>query len=119
MASSSPAKHPDSLLPPSPLPTRRTRTLSTSERARQGATVHGICQSFDRNKGHGFIKPDGEDALLFVHISDIDTPYVLLEGDRVSFKKCAVPPKCEQMQAVHVLISEEDISLKARETWQS
>ncbi|XP_078611695.1 cold shock domain-containing protein C2-like isoform X2 [Branchiostoma floridae x Branchiostoma japonicum] len=88
---SSPGK--DGFLLPSPLPTRRTRTRSTSLRASAGPMKRGIVKNFCRQKGHGFIKPhDGSDD-IFVHISDIDGEYVLKDGDEVTYKECPIPPK--------------------------
>jgi len=95
----------DHFLVPSPIPTRRTRTYSQSERARAGPTVHGRIKSFCREKGHGFIVPlESHGDPIFVHISDVDGELVPREGDEVTYKLCAMPPKYEKFCAVHVII---------------
>jgi cold shock CspA family protein len=40
----------------------------------------GTIQTFCRNKGHGFIKPDNEEELLFLHVIDIEGEWVPKEG---------------------------------------
>lgn len=103
---------------PSPIPTRRTRTYSQSEKAKQGPVFKGTVKSFCRQKGHGFIIPEGEAAPVFVHISDIEGEFVPLEGDEVTYNLCKIPPKMEKEQAVHVKIDK----LKPGEThyrWDS
>lgn len=90
---------------PSPVPTRRTRTYSQSERARAGPVYHGRMKSFCRHQGHGFIIPNEGNEPIFVHISDIEGDIVPVEGDEVSFKRCPVPPKFEKFCAVHVMIT--------------
>uniref|UniRef100_A0A8C4QA55 Cold shock domain containing C2, RNA binding a n=1 Tax=Eptatretus burgeri TaxID=7764 RepID=A0A8C4QA55_EPTBU len=89
---------------PSPLPTRRTRTYSETARATAGPTFHGICKSFCRSKGHGFIRPAEGTEDIFVHISDIEGEYVPTEGDDVTYKLCSIPPKHKKVQAVEVNI---------------
>lgn len=56
--------------PPSPLPTKRTRTYSATVRAHSGPVFKGVCKNFSRSQGHGFLRPShgGED--IFVHISE-------------------------------------------------
>ncbi|XP_033757137.1 calcium-regulated heat-stable protein 1-like [Pecten maximus] len=111
-------------LVPSPIPTRRTRTLSQSDSAKKSEVYSGIVKAFCRQKGHGFIQELQEDDVhpnqepLFVHISDIDGEYVPKEGDHVSFKKILIPPKKEKYHAVHVVIThlEEGVS---HEKWDS
>ncbi|CAG5129932.1 unnamed protein product [Candidula unifasciata] len=91
---------------PSPIPTRRTRTKSMSERAAEGPTHKGTVKFFCRQRGHGFIHPDdghGED--IFVHISDVEGEWVPKEGDQVTYKTVLIPPKNEKLQAVHVVIT--------------
>lgn len=90
---------------PSPVPTRRSRTYSQSERARAGPLYHGRIKSFCREKGHGFIIPSEGCDPIFVHISDIEGDIVPVEGDEVSFKRCPVPPKFEKFCAVHVTLT--------------
>ncbi|XP_019615088.1 PREDICTED: calcium-regulated heat-stable protein 1-like [Branchiostoma belcheri] len=95
----------DGFLLPSPLPTRRTRTRSTSLRASAGPVKYGIVKDFCRQKGHGFIKPDDGSDDIFVHISDIDGEYVLKDGDQVTYKECPIPPKNIKVQAIEVTIT--------------
>ncbi|CAH1794776.1 unnamed protein product [Owenia fusiformis] len=90
---------------PSPVPCRRSRTYSASERAAAGPLHKGIMKEFCRHKGHGFIIPDGGGPLMFCHISDIDGDYVPKAGDEVCYKRCPIPPKNERFSAVHVIIS--------------
>lgn len=91
---------------PSPILTRRMRTFSASSRATEGPVHHGECKFFSRSKGHGFIQPtDGcSKELIFMHISDIESEYVPLPGDSLSFKLSRIPPKNEKFQAVEVHI---------------
>ncbi|XP_071106134.1 calcium-regulated heat-stable protein 1-like [Haliotis cracherodii] len=99
------ASHGHRFLIPSPIPTRRSRTFSASERAEKGPLFHGTVKNFCRQIGHGFIQPqDGSDT-LFVHISDIDGEYVPKEGDEVTYKTVLIPPRNEKIQAVHVKIT--------------
>ncbi|EDV27373.1 Cold shock domain-containing protein C2 [Trichoplax sp. H2] len=93
---------------PSPVPTRRLRSESTHERAVAGECRIGVCHDFHRDKGHGFIKPEDSNDLIFVHISDINGEYVLKAGDAVKFKTCPLPPKCDKLQAVDVTIVDAD-----------
>lgn len=93
---------------PSPLITRRTRTLSTSERGMRNPDQSGTIISFCRTKGHGFIKPDkpagtGGDH-IFCHVSDVEGEFIPLKEDRVTFRVCAIPPKMDRFQAIHVRI---------------
>jgi len=93
-------------LVPSPLLTRRTRTFSASRRASEGPIHHGTCKHFSRSKGHGFILPDGgSEELIFMHVSDIDSEYVPLPGDGLSYRLAPIPPKNEKFQAVDVRIT--------------
>lgn len=90
---------------PSPIITRRTRTYSASERAATNPTETGKVKYFCRNKGHGFVTPNNGGEDLFLHISDIEGEYVPSPGDEVFYKLCAIPPKNERFQAVHVKIA--------------
>ncbi|XP_061764945.1 cold shock domain-containing protein C2a [Nerophis ophidion] len=101
---------------PSPLPTKRTRTYSATVRAKSGPVFKGVCKKFSRSQGHGFIRPShgGED--IFVHVSDIEGEYVPVEGDEVTYKVCAVPPKNQKIQAVEVVITHLNPGTK-HETW--
>jgi len=90
---------------PSPLPTRRNRTSSLSEKAKAGPVLHGRIKSFCREKGHGFIVPDDGLETIFVHVSDIEGELVPLSGDEVSYKLCPLPPKFEKFSATHVVIT--------------
>ncbi|XP_007891953.1 calcium-regulated heat-stable protein 1 [Callorhinchus milii] len=101
---------------PSPLPTRRTRTISAAARAAEGPTYKGICKCFSRSKGHGFLTPANGDPDIFVHISDIEGEYVPMEGDEVSYKVCNIPPKNQKLQAVEVVITHLAPGSK-HETW--
>ncbi|XP_013383373.1 cold shock domain-containing protein CG9705-like [Lingula anatina] len=100
----SPVQHGHFLIP-SPIITRRMRTNSVSERAKQGPVLKGKVKSFCRTKGHGFIIPAAGGEPLFVHISDIEEEYVPKEGDEVTYQVVHVPPKNEKFQAVHVHIT--------------
>ena len=110
MAYVTPTQSPSSehrFLVPSPMVTRRTRTYSASRRATEGPLHHGECKFFSRSKGHGFIQPtDGSsNEPIFMHISDIESEYVPLPGDMLSYKLTRVPPKNEKFQAVEVRIT--------------
>ncbi|XP_039966359.1 cold shock domain-containing protein CG9705 [Bactrocera neohumeralis] len=89
---------------PSPIITKRTRTASTSARALENPIETGIVKAFSRSKGHGFISPKSGGEELFCHVSDIDGEYVPQPGDEVRYRLCAIPPKFEKHQAVHVQI---------------
>ncbi|XP_032228006.1 calcium-regulated heat-stable protein 1 [Nematostella vectensis] len=95
-------------LVPSPVITRRTRTTSQSRLASEAPLESGVCKYFCRDKGHGFITPNNPDlgGDIFVHISDIESEFVLKEGDRVTFRTIAIPPKEQAKQAVEVNIIE-------------
>lgn len=85
--------------------TKRNRSNSTYERAKDNPIEKGVIKYFSRSKGHGFVtnpQRPGED--LFVHISDIEGELVPKEGDEVSYKLCPIPPKLEKYQAIHVRI---------------
>ncbi|XP_077413875.1 calcium-regulated heat-stable protein 1 [Vanacampus margaritifer] len=101
---------------PSPMPTRRNRTCSATARASEGPVFSGVCKWFSRSKGHGFIIPADGGSDIFVHISDIEGEYVPVEGDEVSYKVCAIPPKFEKVQAVEVTITHLKPGTK-HETW--
>ncbi|XP_061182599.1 calcium-regulated heat stable protein 1-like [Saccostrea echinata] len=92
-------------LVPSPVPTRRNRTFSQSERAKVGPVYRGKVKEFCRQKGHGFIIPEDGKHPIFVHISDIEGEYVPKPGDEVTYKDILIPPKMEKKQAVHVKIT--------------
>jgi len=96
----SPKKH--NFLCPSPIPCRRTRTTSVSLLAADSPLQQGTVEHFCREKGHGFIKPDGEEKPIFLHISDIEDEYVVQNGDRVQFHTIPMPPKRVEQQAVEV-----------------
>ncbi|XP_076075045.1 calcium-regulated heat-stable protein 1-like isoform X1 [Mytilus galloprovincialis] len=103
---------------PSPIPTRRNRTYSQSEKAKEGPTLKGKVEEFCRQKGHGFIIPEDGSGHIFVHISDIDGEYVPKAGDDVTYKRIKIPPKFEKMQAVHVQITHLAPGV-SHETWSS
>jgi len=102
---------------PSPIVTKRTRTPSTCEKILRNETHHGVIKSFCREKGHGFITPDGGGEDLFVHVSDIEEEYVPLPDDRVKYQLCPIPPKFEKYQAVHVHIV--DLKPMVHKRWES
>jgi len=102
---------------PSPIITKRTRTISTNELAMEHPIMTGTVKYFCRVKGHGFIKPCDGGENIFVHVSDIDGEYVPRVGDEVSFRLAPVPPKCEKMQAVHVQIT--NFTPEVHMRWQS
>ncbi|XP_076459645.1 calcium-regulated heat-stable protein 1-like [Babylonia areolata] len=105
-------------LVPSPVPTRRNRTYSQSERALKAPLLKGIIKSFCRQKGHGFITHEDSTEPLFVHISDVDGEYVPLEGDEVTFRTISIPPRNEKKQACHVVITHLKPGVK-HERWDS
>ena len=82
---------------------RRSRTASVTE-AIQEDVLHGEVTYFCKSKGHGFIKDEHDDQEHFVHVSDIESDFVPMQGDKVSYKLCPIPPKFEKCQAVHVQI---------------
>ena len=45
----------------------------------------GVCQWFDPERKHGFIKPDGASADLFVHQMDLRAGTEITQGDAVEF----------------------------------
>merc|ERR1712130_965879 len=91
---------------------RRARTASVCERIKEG-TQTGVVTYFCKSRGHGFIQPSdyqpergesersrgGSSAEHFVHVSDVESDFVPLKGDQVSFRLCPVPPKFERCQA--------------------
>ncbi|XP_045213384.1 calcium-regulated heat-stable protein 1-like [Mercenaria mercenaria] len=105
-------------LVPSPVPTRRNRTYSQTERAKDAEICYGKVQEFCRNKGHGFIIEDNTNDKIFVHISDIDGEYVPREGDDVTFRKLPLPFNKTKTQAVHVAITHLAPGV-SHETWSS
>ncbi|KAH3863585.1 calcium-regulated heat-stable protein 1-like [Dreissena polymorpha] len=103
---------------PSPVPTRRNRTYSASERAMNSESYTGKVKSFCRNKGHGFIVNSETHEQIFVHISDIEGEYVPKEGDDVTYKLCPLPFNTAKKQAVHVKITHLAPGV-SHETWSS
>ena len=93
-------------LVPSPVVTRRMRTVSASHRATEGPVNTGVCTFFSRSQGHGFIRPndDKPDGQIFMHVSDISSDYIPLPGDLLSYKLCKIPPRNTKYQAVEVEI---------------
>lgn len=77
---------------------------------------HGTIKEFCRNRGHGFITPATGGDSLFVHISDIEGEFVPLPGDAVSYRLCAIPPKFEKHQAIHVKITH--FSPETHQRWE-
>lgn len=69
-------------LVPSPLVTRRMRTISASHRATEGPVNTGVCTFFSRSQGHGFVKPNDDKygEQIFMHVSDITSDYIPLPG---------------------------------------
>lgn len=105
-------------LVPSPVPCRRTRSTSISLLAADSPIQTGTITEFNRGKGHGFVKPDGEEKPVFLHISDIEDEYVVHQGDRVEFKTIPMPPKMEQKMAVEVHLIDVDMKVP-HERWDS
>jgi len=89
---------------PSPIPTKRERTYSQSQRAIDAADLSGTVRNFCRERGHGFIDPKKGGEPIFVHISDIEGEFVPLPGDEVKYRTVLCPPKRDKCQAVHVRI---------------
>jgi CspA family cold shock protein len=44
----------------------------------------GVIKFFNESKGYGFVKEDGTDKEIFVHVSGLKVP--VLKDDRVSFE---------------------------------
>ena len=72
---------PQGLMLPDIIITRRTRTISMNGRIEED--IHeGTVRFFCRSKGHGFLRDDvGEEH--FVHVSDIESDFVPMKGDKV------------------------------------
>jgi len=108
-------------LVPSPVVTRRLRTISASHRAAEGPLHSGTCTFFSRSSGHGFIKPKsgGEsDELIFMHVSDINSDYIPLPGDLLNYKLCKIPPNNIKCQAVEVeIVNLTDESASQHKKW--
>ncbi|CAB1341881.1 unnamed protein product [Coregonus sp. 'balchen'] len=85
-------------------------------RATSGPAFKGVCKSFCRSQGHGFIRPTNGGDDIFVHISDIEGEYVPVEGDEVTYKVSRIPPKNLKVQAVEVKIVHLNPGTK-HETW--
>jgi len=84
---------------------RRVRTASVSDRIK-GDIQSGTVTYFCKTRGHGFIKPSQDNTEHhFVHVSDVESEFVPLKGDQVSYRLCPVPPKFEKYQAVNVKIT--------------
>lgn len=47
----------------------------------------------------------GGEGEHMVHVSDVESDFVPLKGDQVSYRLCPVPPKFERCQAVSVQIT--------------
>jgi len=84
--------------------TKRTRSNSTYERAKDNPIERGTIKYFNRSKGHGFVTNEKGGDDVFVHVSDIEGELVPREGDQVTFRLCPIPPKLEKFQAIHVQI---------------
>ena len=50
------------------------------------------------------VKAQSDEVNLFVHISDVEGPYVPRRGDKVMYRLCYIPTKTDKVQAVHVEI---------------
>ncbi len=49
--------------------------------------MNGTVKWFNKDKGFGFIAPDGGNKDVYVHISNVETPdRILSDGQRVSFE---------------------------------
>ncbi len=69
--------------PPSPSRSRSPRRRPTQKPHGPSHRMRGVCQWFD--KKHGFIKPDGGGADVFVHQTDLRSGTEITDGDRVEF----------------------------------
>jgi len=83
---------------------RRVRTASVCERIKSD-TQSGTVSYFCKSRGHGFLQSDGGRGEHFVHVSDVESEFVPMKGDQVSFRLCPIPPKFEKCQAVNVQIT--------------
>jgi len=95
---------------------RRSRTSSVSDKIKSG-TQRGTVSYFCRSRGHGFILGDGDGEEHFVHVSDIESDFVPMKEDKVTFRLCPIPPKFERCQAVNVQITE--MSSSPHRRWDS
>eukprot|EP00090_Calanus_glacialis_P022823 TRINITY_DN35147_c0_g1_i1.p1 TRINITY_DN35147_c0_g1~~TRINITY_DN35147_c0_g1_i1.p1 ORF type:complete len:190 (+),score=45.91 TRINITY_DN35147_c0_g1_i1:151-720(+) len=96
---------------------RRIRTDSVSERIK-GEIQCGTVTYFCKSRGHGYIQPSqnsGEEH--FVHVSDVESDVVPLNGDQVSYRLCPIPPKFEKCQAVNVTITK--MSDQSHKRWDT
>jgi len=84
--------------------TRRTRTSSISDRIKS-TPQEGTVSYFCRSRGHGYIRGDESGEEHFVHVSDIESEFVPMKEDKVTFRLCPIPPKFERCQAVNVQIT--------------
>ena len=49
--------------------------------------MHGTVKWFNKDKGFGFIAPDGGGRDIYVHVSHVETPdSILVDGQRVDFE---------------------------------
>ncbi|OON17079.1 cold-shock DNA-binding domain protein [Opisthorchis viverrini] len=104
MAMEPPCSPPGRMSIPSPILHRRNRTKSQSETAASAELGRGTVVEFCRERGHGFIKPDGDGDSIFLHVYDIEGEVIPNHGDIVEYRKMLIPPKNEKYQAVHVKI---------------
>jgi len=84
--------------------TRRSRTSSISDRIKS-TPQEGTVSYFCRSRGHGYIRGDESGEEHFVHVSDIESEFVPMKEDKVTFRLCPIPPKFEKYQAVNVQIT--------------
>jgi len=95
---------------------RRSRTSSISDRIKSSAQK-GTVSYFCRSRGHGYILGQENGEEHFVHVSDIESEFVPMKEDKVSFRLCPIPPKFERCQAVNVQITE--MSSSPHRRWDS
>jgi len=84
--------------------TRRSRTSSISDRIKS-TPQQGTVSYFCRSRGHGYIRGEESGEEHFVHVSDIESEFVPMKEDKVTFRLCPIPPKFERCQAVNVQIT--------------
>ena len=80
-----PPSPPQIMQPPPALPAPVARPPAPPKPQGPPPRRRGVCQWFTPKKKHGFIKPDGAGADVFVHQMDLRAGTEITEGDTVEF----------------------------------